>query len=643
MKHGFLKVACATPKIKVADCSYNVNEMINIAKEANDKHVKVLVFPELCITAYTCADMFFSNVLLDSADKALKKYVEETKSFDMLSIVGLPMFYENKIYNCAAVVKNGELLGVVAKSNLPTYGEFYEGRYFVPSPDENFSYLFNGKYVPFGRNILFSCRTMPIIKLGIEICEDIWVNTPPSNMLSIAGATLLANLSASNEVVGKDEYRRALVASQSAKTVSAYIYANCGEGESTSDVVYSGHSIIAENGSVISERIPFDFTSEKFITAEVDLEKISLERRRRNTVTTNAPKNIVIVPFDFNIEETEITRYIDPTPFVSSNEQQKKRNIEAVRSIQAYGLKQRLESSNSKKCVIGVSGGLDSSLALLSTIHTYKIMGRDVKDIIAVTMPCFATSERTRKNACALANALGVELREIDIRDAIAFHLNSIGHSLDVHDVVYENAQARERTQILMDIANGENALVIGTGDLSELALGFTTYGGDHMSMYALNSGVPKTLIPHILNFYADELKENTELTSVIKDIIDTPISPELVPAVSGSISQITENIIGPYELHDFFIYYMLTYHYSPEKLFRIAQIAFKGKYEDEIIISCMKIFISRFFSQQFKRSCMPDGPKVFGVSLSPRGDLKMSSDTSSEEWLKRIETFINK
>ena len=497
MKHGFLKVACATPKIKVADCAYNANEMISIAKSANEKHVKVLVFPELCITAYTCADMFFSNVILDSADKALKTYINETKQFDMLSIVGLPMSYENKIYNCAAVVKGGELLGVVAKSNLPTYGEFYEGRYFVPCPEANFKYSFNGKEIPFGRNILFSCTNMPLLKLGIEICEDIWVNTPPSNMLSIAGATLLANLSASNEVVAKDEYRRILVSSQSAKTVSAYIYANCGEGESTSDVVYSGHSIIAENGSIVSERTPFDFTSEKFITAEVDLEKISLERRRRNTVTSNSDKNIVTVPFSFEIKETEIARYIDPTPFIADNPQQLARNINSVRSIQAYGLKQRLESSNIDKCVVGVSGGLDSTLALLSTVYTYKLMGRSYKDIIAVTMPCYATSERTKKNACSLAQELGVELRIIDIKDAVSSHLSNIGHSIHVHDTVYENAQARERAQILMDIANGENALVVGTGDLSELALGFTTYGGDHMSMYALNAGIPKTLIPH--------------------------------------------------------------------------------------------------------------------------------------------------
>ncbi len=639
MKHGFLKVACATPKLKVADCTYNANEMISIAKEASLKHVKVLVFPELCITAYTCADMFFSNVLLDSADKALRKYIDETKDYDMLSIVGLPMSYENKIYNCAAVVKGGELLGVVAKSNLPTYGEFYEGRYFVPCPEENFSYHFNGKDVPFGRNILFSCRTMPLLKLGIEICEDIWVNTPPSNMLSIAGATLLANLSASNEVVAKDEYRRTLVASQSAKTVSAYIYANCGEGESTSDVVYSGHSIIAENGSVISERIPFDFSNDKFITADVDLEKISLERRRRNTVTTNAAKNIVNVPFDLEIEETEISRYIDPTPFVSDDAEQLARNIKAVRSIQAYGLKQRLESSCAKKCVIGISGGLDSTLALLSTAHTFKIMGRNLKDIIAVTMPCFATSERTKNNACSIANELGVDLREIDIRNAVASHLTSIGHSTEVYDTVYENAQARERSQILMDIANGENALVIGTGDLSELALGFTTYGGDHMSMYALNAGIPKTLIAHVLNFYANE-SDSVEFKRTVKDIIETPISPELISTENGTISQITEDIIGPYELHDFFLYYMLTYHYSPEKLYRIAQIAFGDKYENSFIISCMRVFIKRFFAQQFKRSCMPDGPKVFGISLSPRGDLKMPSDTSSEEWLRRVDAL---
>lgn len=637
MKHGFLKVACATPKIKVADCTYNVNEMISIAKEANDARVKVLVFPELCITSYSCADMFFSNVLLDSSRKALIRYIDQTKDYDMLSIVGLPMFYENKIYNCAAVVKGGELLGVVAKSNLPTYGEFYEGRYFVPCPDENINYKFNGKTVPFGRNILFSCESMPLLKVGVEICEDIWVNTPPSNMLSIAGATLLANLSASNEVVAKDEYRRILVSSQSAKTVSAYIYANCGEGESTTDMVCSGHSIIAENGSIISERVPFDYSKGKFITADVDLEKLSLERRRRNTVTTNIARNIINVPFDFKIEETQISRHIDPHPFVPNEKDKLVQSINTVRSIQAYGLKQRMMASGAEKCVIGISGGLDSTLALLSTVHAFKVMGKDVKNIIAVTMPCFATSERTKKNAISLANLLGVELHEIDIRDAIALHLKSIGHDLDTHDVVYENAQARERAQILMDIANAENGLVIGTGDLSELALGFTTYGGDLMSMYALNAGVPKTLIPHILDFYAEE---NSSIAEVVEDIINTPISPELIPAENGEITQITENIVGPYELHDFFLYNMLTHHYSPEKLFRIAQIAFADRYDNETIISCLKTFVKKFFSQQFKRSSMPDGPKVFGVGLSPRGDLKMPSDASSEEWLRSIDNI---
>ena len=637
MKHGFLKVACATPQIKVADCTYNVNEMINIAKEASDEHVKVLVFPELCITSYSCADMFFSNVLLDSSYKALVRYIEQTKEFDMLSIIGLPMFCENKIYNCAAVVKSGELLGVVAKSNLPTYGEFYEGRYFVPCPEENIDYSFNGKTVPFGRNILFTCTSMPLLKVGIEICEDIWVNTPPSNMLSIAGATLLANLSASNEVVAKDEYRRILVSSQSAKTVSAYIYANCGEGESTTDMVCSGHSIIAENGTIVSERVPFDYSAGKFITADVDLEKLSLERRRRNTVTTNIDRNIVHVPFDFNIEETKISRCIDPHPFVPSSKEQLEKNINTVRSIQAYGLKQRMAAANIDKCVIGISGGLDSTLALLSTVHAFKVMGKDTKDIIAVTMPCFATSERTKSNAIKLANLLNVELREIDIREAVSLHLKSIGHDINVHDIVYENAQARERAQILMDIANAENGIVVGTGDLSELALGFTTFGGDLISMYSLNAGVPKTLIPHMLKFYA---KENTTITEVVEDIINTPISPELIPAENGEITQITEDIVGPYELHDFFLYNMLTYHYSPEKLFRLAQIAFKDKYSNETLTTCLRTFMKRFFSQQFKRSSMPDGPKVFGVGLSPRGDLKMPSDASSAEWLRSIDNI---
>lgn len=637
MKHGFLKVACATPQIKVADCSYNVNEMISIAKEANSEHVKVLVFPELCITSYSCADMFFSNVLLDSSYKALVRYIEQTKEFDILSIVGLPMFYENKIYNCAAVVKSGELLGVVAKSNLPTYGEFYEGRYFVPCPEENIDYSFNGKTVPFGRNILFSCTSMPLLKVGIEICEDIWVNTPPSNMLSIAGATLLANLSASNEVVAKDEYRRILVSSQSAKTVSAYIYANCGEGESTTDMVCSGHSIIAENGSIVSERVPFDYSVGKFITADVDLEKLSLERRRRNTVTTNIDRNIVNVPFDFNIEETKISRYIDPHPFVPSSKEQLEKNIHTVRSIQAYGLKQRMAAASINKCVVGISGGLDSTLALLSTVHAFKVMGKDTKDIIAVTMPCFATSERTKSNAIKLANLLNVELREIDIREAVSLHLKSIGHDINIHDIVYENAQARERAQILMDIANAENGIVVGTGDLSELALGFTTFGGDLISMYSLNAGVPKTLIPHMLKFYA---QENTAIAEVVEDIINTPISPELIPAENGEITQITEDIVGPYELHDFFLYNMLTHHYSPEKLFRLAQIAFKDKYNNEALSTCLRTFMKRFFSQQFKRSSMPDGPKVFGVGLSPRGDLKMPSDASSTEWLRSIDNI---
>ena len=478
---------------------------------------------------------------------------------------------------------------------------------------------------------------MPLLKVGVEICEDIWVNTPPSNMLSIAGATLLANLSASNEVVAKDEYRRILVSSQSAKTVSAYIYANCGEGESTTDMVCSGHSIIAENGTIISERIPFDYSTGKFITADVDLEKLSLERRRRNTVTTNITKNIVTVPFDFNIEETKISRFINPHPFVPSNQDELERNINTVRSIQAFGLKQRMNVCGAQKCIIGISGGLDSTLTLLSTVHAFNTMGKDLKNIIAVTMPCFATSERTKNNAITLANLLGVELREIDIREALTLHLQSIGHELDNHDVVYENAQARERAQILMDIANAENGIVIGTCDLSELALGFTTYGGDLASMYSLNCGVPKTLIPHILKFYA---KENTKIENVLNDIINTPISPELIPAQNGEITQITEDIVGPYELHDFYLYNMLTHHYSPEKLFRVAQIAFSGKYDDEQLKSCLKTFVKRFFAQQFKRSSMPDGPKVFGVGLSPRGDLKMPSDASSEEWIKSIDNI---
>ncbi|MBR2432427.1 MAG: NAD(+) synthase [Clostridia bacterium] len=631
MKHGFLKVACALPKIKIADASYNADEIINIAKEAHSQGVKVLVFPELCISAYTCGDLIFSPVLLDASLNALKAYVTKTKSFDMLSVVGLPILHKNKIYNCAAVVKGGELLGLIPKSELLSYGEFCEGRYFAPYPQENSVYTFEGKELPFGKDILFSCTTMPTLKLGIEIGDAATGND--------LGATVIANLSASPEVVTKDAFRKTLVSYQSAKTASAYLYANCGEGESTTDLVFSGHSLIAENGTILAEREPFDFGSKLLIT-DIDLERISCERRRKNTVSNNSNKNIITVNFDFSIENTKISRFISPYPFVPIDEKELSARIKTIRDIQAYGLKQRIEASGAKKCIIGISGGLDSSLALLSTVYAFDIMGKDRKNIIAVTMPCFGTTKRTRSNSEILSTELGVDFREIDISDAVKVHLENIGHDLSCHNVVYENAQARERTQVLMDVANAEGALVIGTGDLSELCLGWATYNGDHMSMYALNSDIPKTLIRLIVAFYADECKSLGEikLYDVLCDILATPVSPELLPADNGSIVQKTEDLVGPYEIHDFYLFYTLKFNFAPDKLFRIAQIAFEGKYDNATLLKWLRVFVRRFFSQQFKRSCLPDGPKVGSVGVSPRGDLRMPSDATCAEWLKLID-----
>ena len=639
MKHGFLKVASALPKIKIADASYNLNEIINIANDAHAKGVKVLIFPELCISAYTCGDLIFSPVLLDASLNALKSYVAKTKRFDMLSVVGLPILHKDKIYNCAAVVKGGELLGIIPKTNLPTYNEFCEGRYFAPCPQENSVYTFEGKEVPFGKDILFSCATMPSLKIGVEVCEDIWVTTSPSNMLSSAGATLIANLSASPEAVTKDSFRKTLVSYQSAKTVSAYVYANCGEGESTTDMVFSGHSIIAENGTILAEREPFDFSS-KLLIADIDLEKISCERRKKNIISSDSNKNIITVNFDFSIENTKISQFIDPHPFIPADKEELSRRIKTIRSIQAYGLKQRLEASGSQKSIIGISGGLDSSLALLSTAYAFDIMGKDRKNIIAVTMPCFGTTKRTKSNAEILSRGLGVDFREIDISDAVKVHLENIGHDLSCHNVVYENAQARERTQVLMDIANAEGALVIGTGDLSELCLGWATYNGDHMSMYSLNADIPKTLIRHIVAFYADEYGENGNIAvkEALYDILDTPVSPELLPSDNGNIAQKTEDLVGPYEIHDFYLFYMLRFNFAPDKLFRIAKIALGDKYDDETLLKWLRVFVRRFFTQQFKRSCLPDGPKVGSVGISPRGDLRMPSDASCNEWLKLID-----
>ena len=636
MKHGFVKTAAVTPKIKVADTVYNGEQICAGIKEASGKGAKIIVFPELCISGYTCGDLFLQERLLTACKEALVKVTECTKDIDALVFVGLPMEREGKLYNVAAAIHDGEVLCFIPKAFIPAYGEFYETRHFMPGNKEAVTVLFQGETIPFGTNILLEADGMDGLVVGCEICEDIWVPDAPGISHALAGATLLVNLSASNETIGKDAYREMLVKSSSAKLIAGYVYCSGGEGESTQDLVFGGHDIIAENGTVIAQSKRFE---SQILYGDIDISRLRMERRRMNTFACDTRRGYLVLPFTIREEETELTRTFPSMPFVPSDVSERQRRCEEILSIQSMGLKKRYEHTGCRKAVIGVSGGLDSTLALLVTVRTFDMLKIERKNIIAVTMPCFGTTDRTYDNACKLTEVLGATLKEVDLREAVTVHFKDIGQNPEHHDVTYENGQARERTQVLMDIANQENGMVIGTGDMSELALGWATYNGDHMSMYGVNAGVPKTLVRHLVQYYADTCK-NEELMQVLLDVLDTPVSPELLPPVDGTISQKTEDLVGPYELHDFFLYYMLRCGFEPSKIYRIARASFAGQYEAEEILKWMKIFYTRFFTQQFKRSCLPDGPKVGSVALSPRGDLRMPSDACVRIWMEQIEAL---
>ncbi|MDY3972215.1 MAG: NAD(+) synthase [Clostridia bacterium] len=636
MKDGFVRCGAATIDIRVADTDYNTENIIKTIENAADNGIKLIVLPELCITGYTCGDLFLQKTLLDGAKQSLIKIAGDTKNLDIISVVGLPYVVNQKLYNCAAVINGGHIKGLVPKMNIPNYSEFYEVRHFTAGKNEVQYVNINGEQIPFGANILFKTDACEDFVLAVEICEDLWTAAPPSVNHAMAGATVIANLSASNEVIAKDEYREMLVKSQSARLYCGYVYSSAGYGESTTDLVFSGDNIVAENGTILARSKRF---TNECVYSELDLERLVGERKKSNTYNVTGGEDYVSVYLDITAGKTELTRYVDKQPFVPSDNKKREKRSEEILSIQSLGLKKRLDHTHSKTAVIGVSGGLDSTLALLVTVRAFDSLGLDRKNIIAVTMPCFGTTDRTYNNAVNFANSLGVTLKEVNIKDAVNQHFKDIDHNPNVYDVTYENSQARERTQILMDVANKNGGLVIGTGDMSELALGWATYNGDHMSMYGVNAGVPKTLIRYLVDYEARRT-DNDVLKKTLQDILDTPVSPELLPPKDGKISQKTEHIVGPYELHDFFLYHLMRFGSSPKKILRLAEFAFKGEYDREVILEWMKVFYRRFFAQQFKRSCLPDGPKVGSVALSPRGDWRMPSDASAGIWAKELETL---
>ena len=634
MRQGFIKVAALTPKVTVADTQANRKEICRLMDEAEAKGAKILVFPELCITGYTCGDLFYQQVLLREAKKELLAIAKYTQRKDYLAFVGLPLEYNGKLYNVAAAVTQGKVLGLVPKTHIPNYNEFYERRHFAPGMKQPVPVaLDEDTVVPMGTRVLFQCRQMPELKIGAEICEDVWAPNPPGVEHALAGATLLVNLSASDETTGKDMYRKSLVTGQSGRLICGYVYCSAGDGESTQDVVYSGHNLIAENGTLLAESRRFCNES---IYTELDMVRLNEERRRMSTFMTS-DESYINVEFSLKEEKTELTRFVDPAPFVPGNKADREKRCEEIFMIQAMGLKKRLEHTHAATAVVVISGGLDSTLALLVMVKAFDLIGKDHKDIVAVTMPGFGTTDRTYDNAVSLIKSLGATFREVSIVDSVRVHFKDIGQDEAVHDVTYENGQARERTQILMDIANKSGGMVIGTGDMSELALGWATYNGDHMSMYGVNASVPKTLVRHLVCYYADTCADET-LQKVLYDVLDTPVSPELLPPEDGKISQKTEDIVGPYELHDFFLYYILRFGCTPKKIYRLANYAFAGTYDTETIQKWLKTFYRRFFSQQFKRSCLPDGPKVGTVAVSPRGDLRMPSDASARVWMEELE-----
>lgn len=636
MKDGFITVATATPQVAVADCEANTQAILACINEMAAAHAKVMVLPELCITGYTCSDLFWQTKLLDEAEAALSVIAEGSRQVDALIAVGMPLRVAGKLLNVAAILCRGKVLGFVPKVNLPAYNEFYETRHFMSGSADMGTVQFGGEEIPVGTNLLFSCENVVDLCVAAEICEDLWVPNPPSVQHALAGASVICNLSASDEMVGKGSYRRDLVAGQSARLVCAYLYATAGEGESTTDLVFGGQNLIAENGTVLAESATFENETN---VATIDVQRLVSERRRMSTFPAAESKEYREISFALAEEETKLARFFDADPFVPSNVDQLSDRCEEILNIQALGLKKRLAHTHAKSAVVGISGGLDSTLALLVTARAFDMLGLPRKGIVAVTMPGFGTTDRTYNNAVAMIKSLGATFKEVPIAKAVMQHFADIDHDASIHDVTYENSQARERTQILMDIANQANGFVIGTGDLSELALGWATYNGDHMSMYAVNASVPKTLVRHLVRHYADTSADEV-LAGVLYDVLDTPVSPELLPPEDGAISQKTEDLVGPYELHDFFLYQMLRMCFPPAKIYRVAKEAFAGRYSNETILKWLRTFYWRFFSQQFKRSCLPDGPKVGSVAVSPRGDLRMPSDACVSAWIKEVETL---
>ena len=632
MQEGFVKIAAATPAIRVGDPAYNGAAVIDLMRQAAALGVKIAVFPELCLTGYTCGDLFLQKALLSGALDALRAVREASRGLDLLALVGLPLAVRGCLYNCAAAVYEGRVMALIPKLHLPNYAEFYEKRHFVSGAGVSETVCLFGQDVPLRADILLRHGALSELAVGVELCEDLWVPEPPSIRLAKAGATVICNLSASDELVTKDDYRRSLVSGQSARLVCCYVYADAGEGESSQDLVYTGHDLICENGALLAE----SNCRTGLIVSEADVQFLDAERRRMSTFCGEAMTEIV---WGAELSETALTRPYSRTPFVPAGQALRAARCERIITLQSLGLKRRIEHTSAGSVVIGVSGGLDSTLAMLVAAKAMDLCGRDRRDIIAVTMPCFGTTRRTRSNAEILAESLGVTLRTVDITAAVSQHFSDIGHDPEKLDVTFENSQARERTQVIMDIANQTGGFVVGTGDLSELALGWATYNGDHMSMYGVNASVPKTLVRHLVSYVADTCGIPA-LSSCLRDILATPVSPELLPAKDGEISQITEDLVGPYELHDFYLYHAIRRGCPPKKVYRLARCAFSGAYDDATILKWLRTFYRRFFAQQFKRSCLPDGPKVGSVTLSPRGDWRMPSDAVSTLWLSELDAL---
>ena len=631
MRHGFIKTATATPSIRVADCNYNADKILALIRRAHDEGVHLLVLPELCVTGYTCGDLFLQQALIQSAQENAVKIASKVPR-NMVVVFGSPVELRGKLHNCAIVASAGKVLGIVPKINIPNYLEYYEQRWFSPALPNEETVEFGDSQVVMGGKLIFTCNQMPYFRLACEVCEDLWVPNPPSVNHAINGATVIANVSASDEFAGKAAYRYNLIEGQSARLICAYVYADAGEGESTTDLVFSGNNQISENGTTLAST---RLESDELLITELDLEHLEHERRLRNTFVTTNDKEYRYIGFDIEPGETALTRRVSCMPFVPEDDSERDERAEEIIGLQCMGLKQRLAHIGCRTAVIGISGGLDSTLALLVTVRTFDMLGLDRTGIVCVTMPCFGTTQRTKTNAMTMVERLGCTLKVVDIRQAVMQHFSDIGQDPDTYDVTYENSQARERTQVLMDMANMMNGLVIGTGDLSELALGWATFNGDHMSMYGVNAGVPKTLVRHLVSHFADTTGDR-ELAQTLRSVIGTPISPELVPG-----RQETEDLVGPYDLHDFFIYHMLRWGSSPSKVYRLARYAFGGRYADDVILKWLRTFYRRFFAQQFKRSCLPDGPKIGSVALSPRGDWRMPSDACVKVWQTELESSL--